>query len=410
MPNMSALDRCKHFGVANIHGMAYMPGPTDYREGSGEGTLYETSDFYNNIFEELWGSKSSGSEAGRKDLARFQQQLGVNFMHCYDWAAPVTQKNEQGVELHLREHLTFLAACDSNKMKATIPVSNYTMHLLQAGKTQDARKNFSGIIAEIYAGPGLPAAAGMWKIFNESDLDNAAYGNAAHVVTVMTWIAEYEGANAVADDKRLPVMVCTSFGDYGGTQPNPDPKRHLGASHLKDVRDILLQNGKAGPYQAEDFWNERIVFATNPQNPAADIDSYLQQLLPGYWKQNNVPVPPVMFTELGSNIDQAGSEQKQAEWLAAQIAASRPGASGGMMLGYCVFLNEERPWASGGERSFGITRFGADNDWKLPPQNYVASTKFPVWDPRGWWWGKDATYPVEQQAAKPNYQAARRAG
>ena len=75
-----------------MHGMAYMPGPTDYREGSGPGTLYETSDFYNNIFEELWGNK----ENGRNDLYRFQRQLGVNFMHCYDWAAPVTFPLDHG--------------------------------------------------------------------------------------------------------------------------------------------------------------------------------------------------------------------------------------------------------------------------------------------------------------------------
>ena len=55
MTDMSALERCKHFGVANIRGMAYMPGPSNYTKTSGPGSLYENSDFYNNIFAELWG-------------------------------------------------------------------------------------------------------------------------------------------------------------------------------------------------------------------------------------------------------------------------------------------------------------------------------------------------------------------
>lgn len=413
MPNMPALDRCKYFGVANIHGIAYMPGPTDYREGAAEGTLYRTSDFYNNIFEELWGSTNpnDGGERGRKDLDRFQQRLGVNFIHGYDWAAPVAQIDQNGATLRFLEHISFLKACDLRKMKVTIPISGYTLILLKENKAKEAHDNFTKIVAEIYTGtpPRVVAGAGMWKVFNEADYNNDDNGNAARVAKVMTWIAEWEGANRVEDNNRLPIMICTSFGDYGGTQPNSDPKKHLGASFLKSVRDILLKNGKVGPYSAEDFWKERIVFATNPQNPAPDIEKYLRQLLPAYWRQNNIPVPPVMFTELGSNIEQAGSEQKQAEWLAAQIAASKPGGSDGMMLGYCVFLNEERPWAQGTERSFGIMRFGPDNDWKLPAQNYKATTKFPVWDPNGWWWGKDATYPVEQQAPKLNYGSVRKA-
>jgi hypothetical protein len=116
-----------------------------------------------------------------------------------------------------------------------------------------------------------------------------------------------------------------------------------------------------------------------------------------------------MFTELGSSIEQTGSERQQAEWLSQQIDASKPGSSSGMMLGACIFLNEERPWEAGAERSFGIMRFGPESSWGLPKQNHQATTKFPVWDPKGWWWQKEGSYPVEQQAPKLNYQSVAKA-
>jgi hypothetical protein len=75
------------------------------------------------------------------------------------------------------------------------------------------------------------------------------------------------------------------------------------------------------------------------------------------------------------------------------------------MLGACIFLNEERPWEQGAERTFGLLRFGPDTDWRRPERNYQAQTGYPVWDPKGWWWQKDATYPVEQQAEKLAYRA-----
>jgi len=75
------------------------------------------------------------------------------------------------------------------------------------------------------------------------------------------------------------------------------------------------------------------------------------------------------------------------------------------MLGACVFLNEQRPWEDGAEKTFGFTRFGPDPGWGLPPQNYEAQTKFPVWDPQGWYWQKDGAYPVEQQGGKTNYRS-----
>ncbi|GLS20184.1 hypothetical protein GCM10007874_32010 [Labrys miyagiensis] len=402
MANMTALDRCKQFGVANIRGMAYMPGPSDYTKTS-QG-LYENSDFYNNIFFELWSERSpnQGEEYGRRDLGRFSQQLGVNFIHCYDWAAPITQKDQNGVPQTFLEHLTFLKLCNHYNMKATIPISNYTLQLLIKGATDAARTNVERIIPEIYQSGSLVPGVGMWKIFNEFELSEEGGGNPMHVVTAIRWLVEWEQRNNIADQNKPPIMICTSFGVYDGIE---------GAGYFLQVRNAMFgQSGNIGPYTPEQLWNERIVFATNPQREGSAIGDYLSNRLPAYWRKYNIAPSPVMFTELGSSIEQAGnSEAGQAEWLTAQIAASKPGGSNGMMLGACIFLNEERRWEAGWEKTFGIMRIESDTGWGWPKQNYQARTKFPVWDPNGWYWQQEATYPVEQQAPKLNYRSVAKA-
>lgn len=396
MAEMTALERCRHFNVADIRGLAYMPAPSDYRPTGAPG-LYETSDFYNNIFADLWGPVNlTTGVRGRADLRRFRERLGVNFIHCYDWAPPILQKEASGGDRRLLEHLGFLQACHELGVAATIPISNYTMNLLSQGKKDAARRNVERIVEEIHGsnGAGAPMpGAGMWKIFNEYELNFDR--KAEHVVAILAWIANWEQTHGVIEENRLPMMVCTSFALKDGIE---------GAGALKDVHDALLHEGKIGSYDAPSLWRERIVFATNPQNPGSEIRDYLDRRLPAYWRQNGIPAPPVMFTEIGSSIEQAGDERQQARWLLEQIGASRPGGSAGQMLGACVFLNEERPWEQGTERSFGLLRFGPDNAWGRPSENYRAETNYPVWDPKGWWWPQTATYPVEQQTRKLNYR------
>ena len=391
---MNALERCRHFNVAGIRGLAYMPAPSDYRPTGAPG-LYETSDFYNNIFTELWGPVNIASQPqGRADLRRFREQLAVNFIHVYDWAPPISQKDASGKGRRLLEHLGFLQACHELGMAATIPISNYTMDLLRQGKREAARQNVERIVEEIHGAKAPVPGAGMWKIFNEYELSFDR--SPEHVVSAISWIAEWEQTHGVIDESRLPVMVSTSFALKDGIE---------GAGALKEVHDALFHQGRIGSYDAPSLWRERIVFATNPQNPGPDIRDYLDRRLPAYWRQYGIPPPPVMFTELGSSIEQTGGEREQARWLSEQVGASKPGGSAGLMLGACIFLNEERPWEQGAERTFGLLRFGPDTDWRRPERNYQAQTGYHVWDPKGWWWQKDATYPVEQQAEKLAYRA-----
>jgi hypothetical protein len=385
---MDAFERCKHFNVASIRGIAYMPGPTDYTKT--KGAQYFDSDFYNGDFMQLW---ETFSNAGRGDLSRFKTKLGINFIHCYDWSAPVPVKIDDK-NVTLRDHTVFLKACESHGMRATIPISNYTMQLLSQGKTSEAETNFKRIYDEIYSGQFIRnRGPGMWKIFNEYNLNHDR--DAKHVVTVMAWIVEFEDRAGVADENRLPIMVDTSFGIEDGI---------AGAGYIRPVWQEVQRRGKIGRYTSEEFWTTRFVFATNPQNDGPFIVNYLRNSLDEYWNKCGIPIPPVMFTELGSSIEQTGSEQKQAEWLKAQIDASEPGVNHPMMLGACVFLNEERPWEAGAERTFGIMRFGDDNDWGQPKSNYVATTRYPQWNEDGHPYAATGRYPVEQQGPKANYK------
>jgi hypothetical protein len=98
---MTALERAKMFGLDDLRGIAYKPGPlaidgtrNPQKQGGAyfeniqgalnvKYTMYYDSDFYNSDFDRLW----SGSNGGRDDLRRFKEQLNVNFVHLYDWNA-----------------------------------------------------------------------------------------------------------------------------------------------------------------------------------------------------------------------------------------------------------------------------------------------------------------------------------
>lgn len=390
---MTALERCKHFGVGKMQGMAYHPGPSNYTKSVAPDTLYAWSDFYNNIFTQLWSTESNETGVqGRGDLKRFHDELGINFIHCYDWSRPITQFHE-GRWLEFLNHKPFFKACHELGMKVTIPISNYVMQLMAEGRGEAAREIVVSVLEEVGRKPD--PAAGMIKIFNEYEISHDR--NPKHVVEVLLWILDWEGGQ-IPDQDRLPIMVCTSFGMKDGIE---------GAGAMKAVYDELMN--RLDLPNRQQIWRERMVFATNPQREGSAIKDYLENRLPAYWEKHKIPTPPVMFTELGSSIQQTGSEKNQAEWLAEQISASTPGSSKGNMLGACVFLNEERPWETGGERTFGIMRFGPDSTWGRPQKNGEANTQFPVWDNNngnnGWWWAKKASYPVEQQAPKMNYQS-----
>jgi hypothetical protein len=77
-----------------------------------------------------------------------------------------------------------------------------------------------------------------------------------------------------------------------------------------------------------------------------------------------------------------------------------------MMLGACVFINEQRPWEDGPERTFGVLKFGASTEWPWPSSSpYIMPTHYPAWNEKGDPYAVAGSYPVEQQVAKLNYFA-----
>lgn len=385
---MTAYERCKAFGAARIQGIAYMPGPTNYTKQ--KLAQYFDSDFYNSDFEALWGYVAP--DQGRQDLARFKDRLGINFIHCYDWSAPAQVANGP----LLRDHRPFIASAAAQGQAVTIPISNYTLTLILEGKEADARANVEKVYREIYPNQAPLKGAAMWKIFNEFDLNG---NNPETVVTVIGWIVDKEDKESLMDGARLPIMVDTSFGLSDG----------VCGGAIKGVWQALKARGTIGHYTADDFWRQRFVFATNPQNDGPFIVDYLRNTLDPFWNSIGAAVPPVMFTELGSNETQTGGEAQQAAWLKAQIEASTPGLHHPLMLGACVFLNEERVWEQGPELTFGIMRFGdtAANDWPHPSANHIAGTTYPQWDRGGHPYPVKGSYPVERQMPKLNYTVVR---
>ena len=65
-----------------VQGLCYQPIPSDATSFLGKpGSKYFDSDFTNSSFPKLWGGT-------RNDLGTFATQLGVNFLHLYDWSVP----------------------------------------------------------------------------------------------------------------------------------------------------------------------------------------------------------------------------------------------------------------------------------------------------------------------------------
>src|SRR5262249_52404662 len=82
-------------------------------------TIYYDSDFYNEDFQALWGKAEGSNTWRRNDLGRFQQELQANFVHLYDWNADEAK----------RKHISFLNYARDLGMRVTIPISNETLRI-----------------------------------------------------------------------------------------------------------------------------------------------------------------------------------------------------------------------------------------------------------------------------------------
>lgn len=406
---MTALDRAKAFGLGDLRGIAYKPGPLaidgtrnpqkeggSYFENVQNGvdvkyTIYYDSDFYNADFAQLW----SASGGGRDDLRRFKEQLNVNFVHLYDWN-PGTQPGAPSGN-RMRNHIPFLDYAAGLGIKAGIPISNDQLkHAYCVGNTALAQQNGQNMFNEIYgpAGASPHPAAGLLKIFNEVDASECK--NVGLVANACAIWKALEDARGVPDENRLPIIFPVTFGISNGL---PGGGMLPGWQAIRD-----------NPQLGRSFWSDRIVYATNPFNGGDFMKGWLTDTLPAWLSQNGIPADtPVMFTEYGRSSDESNppNEQGQAAWVDGQFAAIWPKPVP-QFLGACLFLYDTQFWKDPPEPNYTATDFvinsGGTSQWPLPVGDFQVNQKY--WNPNGnngagaiWDWN----YNVQRLAERPSY-------
>lgn len=406
---MTALDRAQSFGLGDLRGVAYMPGPLaidgsqnpqkaggsyflNIQDGVNVNyTIYYDSDFYNADFAGLW----SNASGGRDDLRRFAQQLNANFVHLYDWNPGTQAGAPSGGKM--RDHIPFLNYANSLGMKVSIPISNDQLKTAYCtGNTALAQQNAQNMFNEIYGATGVTVhpAAGVLKIFNEPDVSNCA--NMALVANACAIWKALEDARGVTDENRLPIIFPVTFGVFNG----------LPGGSVLGAWQAISGNSQLGT----SFWNERIVYATNPFNDGDFMSNWITQTLPAWLAQNNIPAAtPIMFTEYGRSSDESSppNEQGQATWVDGQFGAIWPKPVK-QFLGACLFLYDTQFWKAPPEPNYTATDFvinsGGTSQWPLPASDFQIDQKY--WNPNGnngagaiWDWN----YNVQQLSERPSY-------
>lgn len=406
---MDALDRAKAFGLDDIRGIAYKPGPLAidgsqnpqkdfgaYFENIKDNvdvkyTIYYDSDFYNSDFDRLW----SGNNGGRDDLRRFKEQLNVNFLHLYDWNPGRQDGAPNGGKM--RNHIPFLDYADSLGIKVTISISNDQMKIAYCtGNMALAQQNAQNMFNEIYGASGTTphGAAGVLKIFNEPNVSECS--DVGLVATACAIWKALEDQRGVPDDNRLPIIFPVTFGESNG----------LPGGGMLPAWQAIKGNAQLGA----DFWRARIVYATNPFNGGDFMKTWLTDSLPAWFAQNGIPSDtPIMFAEYGRSSDESSppDAQGQATWVDGQFALvqNKPVPQ---FLGACLFLYDTQFWKNPPEPNFTATDFvvngGGTSQWALPASDAKVSQKY--WNPNGnngggaiWDWN----YNVQRLSERPSY-------
>jgi hypothetical protein len=405
---MNVRERVKAYGLEDIRGIAYKPGPLaidgsqnpkkeggSYFENIKDGvdvkyTIYYDSDFYNGDFDRLW----SGSGGGRNDLRRFKEQLNVNFVHLYDWNPGAQAGAPNGGKM--RDHVPFLDYANGLGMKVTIPISNDQLKTAYCTGNMDlARANARNMFNEIYgpAGTSPHPAAGVIKIFNEPDVSECK--NIRLVSDACAIWKSLEDERGVPDENRLPIIFPVTWGISNG----------IPGGGMLPAWQAIRDNRELG----EAFWVARIIYATNPFNSGKEMRNWLTQTLPPWFAQHGIPSEtPVMFTEYGRSSDESSpnNEQGQATWVDEQFAIMGDKPAG--FLGACLFLYDTQFWKAPPEPNYTATDFVINGTgtsrWPLPASDFPMKQTY--WNPNGnngagavWDWN----YNVQRLSERPSY-------
>jgi hypothetical protein len=390
--DMTAMQRAAAFGISDIRGVAYIPGPqgpakpidpsfypnisalpyflgglqTYTPKGdpftpqdpctipgtSSLGlcqtwTIWNDSDFYNADFASLW---SAGTDRGRDDLGRFKAELNANYIRPYDW-----QANPQ-----IRNHHPFLDYANSLGMNVSIPISNYTYKVICGSipKDKDWQQKVKWVFDDMYKSGSIDRAAGMLEIFNEFDASECQ--NATYVAKIAQYWKSLEDGKNIPDTQRLPISFPVTFAITNG----------LPGGAVLDAFNAI----KNMPGLGLNFWKSRVIYAVNTFNSGPFMKNWLTNTLPAWFTQNGIPADtPVVFTEYGRS---SGNEDDQADWVKAQFQALWPNKPKNF-LGACAFVNEYRFWLQAPEPNFTLMNFNqGSGSWGKPKAMYVHTEQY----------------------------------
>lgn len=414
--DLTAAQRAAEFGISDIRGVAYIPGPQGpakpidpglysatcknglpyftgtlqtytctgarYQKLAATYTIYYDSDFYNADFQPLWGTSNP---SGRDDLRRFKSELNANFMHLYDWQP----------DSSLRNHHPFLNYAHSLGMRVTIPISNYILQTMcNNQQNPNWQELVSWVFQDIYDQPQpgkIDPAAGVLSIFNEYDLNPCPNKTPAapYVAQVALYWKQLEDAKGVPDNQRLPIIFPVSF----------TTTYNLPGGAVLDAFKAIMATFPPG--QGLTFWNERVLYATNPFNSGSFMSTWLTTTLPAWFKKNGIPTStPVMFTEYGYS---SANDADQASWVSEQFQAVYLPKKPANFLGACAFVNEYRFWLEAPQPNYALMNFNqGPGTWNEPATMYVHTQQYQNPNAQlGVLW--TANYQIDPQKPRPAY-------
>jgi hypothetical protein len=314
-----------------IQGVCYQPAPLDYQSPTPPDKYWD-SDFFNTDFPGFWSTDGGG----RGDLVNMAD-LGVNFIHLYNWNAPP-----------LRDHTTFLAECATRGISVAVPFNNAFCQ----GISSWGPNAIYEVMNEIYAGNDAPSSAVvMWTISNEYNQGGPTAPTPTQIAQVAQVIVYFEAqllkaAKPKATITVLPIACPTSF---AGTPVGIGPTQALQKAFTSSAAFTATYNGSTVTFPAlpSTFFADRCIVATNPQNPGsippASAGVTIASFLTSY--QTSFPSNPLWFSEIGIGLGnctagwaatQVPGPAQQAAFTSNQIASADP-TSNAFLVGSSVF-------------------------------------------------------------------------